>query len=127
MKSPRITLDGNSWDLKMEDGKILWVEDGTQAAQRAFERLMIFKGEPSLDGALTTKTEEGTKWYEIIFNMEKTRAERDLEIKSRILGAPGIDKIIRFDWEQTGNTMTYDADFKTAWGEESVSAEVTFL
>jgi len=88
---------------------------------------LVFKGELSLNGELTTKTELGTKFYETIFAMDLPKSEKIFEIKKRILGTPGIQKILRFTWEQTANTVTIDADVQTDWGAESVSDEVTFL
>lgn len=125
--SPRLTLTGGVYDLLLENGKFAWCEDGTQAAQHAMERLLIFKGELSLDGILTTKTELGTRFYEVIFDMTKTQAEKELELKSRILGTPGVDRILEWTWEQTGHTVTITSKIKTAWGVETLSGAVTQL
>jgi hypothetical protein len=127
MKAPRLTAVPTGYDLLIENGKIPWAEDGTQAAQHAMVRLLVFKSEPSLDGKLTTKTFEGTKFYELIFNMEITQAEKELEIKSRILGTPGIERIISFLWEQSGHTVTITGKVKTIWGEETLEGTVELL
>lgn len=127
MKSPRQTKTGGIYDLLLEDGKFQFCEDGTQAAQHAMERILFFKGELSLNGALTTKTELGTKAYEIVFDMSKSKAEKILELKSRILGTPGVKKIISFIWEQAAHTVTITSKIQTAWGAETVSTTVTPL
>ncbi|NIS15868.1 MAG: hypothetical protein GWN96_06470 [candidate division Zixibacteria bacterium] len=128
MKSPRLTKNSsNDYDLKLENGKVPWVEDGAQAAQHACERLLIFKGELSLNGALTENTEGGTRWYEVIFAMDKDREEKEMEIKRRILATPGVDKILSFTWTQSGRTVTIEGRIKTEWGEEDISEEFTPL
>jgi hypothetical protein len=127
MKSPRLTGTAGQYDLKLEDGKFVWVEDGSQAAQHALVRLLIFKGEIALDGMLTTKTELGTQWYEIIFDHTKELSEKELELKSRILGTPGVKNILSWDWSQSGKTVTIDASFQTEWGEASVGEEIELL
>jgi hypothetical protein len=91
------------------------------------ERLLTFKGELALNGALTTKTELGTKWFEVVFAMDKPRAEKELELKSRILATAGVEKIIRFVWEQSGHSVTITGAVQTAWGEEDISEDVTLL
>jgi len=127
-KSPRLTrTDSGAYDWLIEDGKVQWAEDGTQAAQRAMQRFLIFKGEQSLDGKLTTKTELGTKHYEILLAMDVSRAEKELEIKSRYLGAPNVEKFLSFTWAQVGNSITVTGSLKTAWGAESVGEVVTPL
>jgi hypothetical protein len=128
MKSPRITQNSNGhWDLKLTNGKFEFAEDGTQSAQHALQRLLIFRGELSLNGALTEKTDDGTRWYEVIFAMDKSRAEKDLEIKRRILGTIGVKRIIRFSWVQADHTVTIDGAIQTDWGAEDISAEITPL
>ena len=120
--APRITqTDDGHWDLLLENGKFTFSSDGTQVAQHALERLLIFKGELSLNNALTANTEGGTRWYEVIFATDKTRAEKELEIKSRILDTPGVKRIIRFSWAQAAYTATITGDIQTDWGEEDIS------
>lgn len=126
--APRITKDSNGrWDFKMTNGIFEMAEDGTQAAQHALQRLLVFRGEQSLNGALTEKTELGTKWFETIFKADKTKAEKELEIKTRILDTPGVKRILRFEWSQTGHVVTMEGAVLTDWGEEDVSQEITLL
>ena len=128
MKAPRLTKNtSGDYDLLIENGKIPMIEDGTQAAQHALTRLLIFKGEYSLDGELTTKTELGTKWYETIFAMDKPQVAKELEIKRRLLQTPGIKKILSFEWSQSEHTVTIEGKFQTDWGAETVSETVTPL
>ena len=122
MKAPRISKDADgNYDLLLENGAFAWAEDGTQATQHAFVRLMIFRGEPSLNGVLTEKTEEGTKWLETIFNVQKSKAEKELEIKRRLLQTPGIKSITSFQSTQVGRTLEIEAKIQTDWGDMEVS------
>ena len=122
MKSIRLTRnsDGN-YGLQFANGKLQWAEDGTQAAQHGLTRLLIFKGEWLLNEDM------GTQWYEIIFSSSKSRAEKELEIKSRILGTPGVKEITKFTWEQSGATVTIEGIIVTDWGETDISQEITTL
>lgn len=122
MRSIRITENSDgTWGLKMEHGKFVWATDGTQAAQHAITRLHIFHGENDLNPDL------GTKWYEIIFKTNKSRSEKEFEIKRVILGTPGISQIRKFQWTQSGHTVTIDAIVDTDWGEIDLSQEITPL
>ena len=121
MKTIRITSKSTGWGLLIENGKFAWVEDGDQAAQHATERLLIFKGEWILDEDM------GTKWYEIIFDMSKSKAEKEFEIKKRILKTPGIDSITTFSWTQTGHTVSIEGIVKTDWGEVDIGQEIITL
>jgi hypothetical protein len=128
MKAFRLTRnDDGDYDLLHENGTVPQVEDGSHAAQLAEERLSTFVGEYSLDGQLTTKTTQGTRWYEIIFNMSKSRAEKEFEIKRRILGTPGIVRILEFDWNVVDHTLYITGRVLTDWGEEDISTEITPL
>jgi hypothetical protein len=128
MKSPRLTKNAAGfYDLLIENGKVSWAEDGTQVAQHAMERVLIFKGELTHGDKLTTKANEGTDWYGIIFAMDKSRAEKELELKSRILETPGVESISEWSWTQSGHTVTIEAKVLTAYGEVSVSEDVTPL
>lgn len=121
-RSIRITQnsDGN-YGLKMENGKFVWAEDGIQAAQHATTRLNIFYGENELN------PEIGTKWYQIIFQTDKSRAEKEFEIKRVILGTPGIKQVRKFNWAQAGHIVSIDAIVDTDWGEIDLSQEITPL
>jgi hypothetical protein len=129
MKDVRLTKTAaGTWDVKMTNGAHEFIEDGSQAAQHSTIRLMIFKGELSLNGMLTTRTEEGTKWYETIFNMALSTEEKQMEIKRRLLGTPGIKKITKLDWSQSGHTVTIsDGRGVTDWGEIDISQEIELL
>lgn len=121
MKDVRITRTSNGvYDIILENGKFKWAEDGTEAAQHALIRLMIFKGEWYLDADDTM----GTAWYQTIFDMSKGRAEKELEIKKRILGTTGIRKIQTFTWEQTAHSVTIEGIVETDWGSVDISQEI---
>ena len=121
-RSIRITQNSDgTYGLKMENGKFVWAEDGIQAAQHATTRLNIFYGENDLNPEL------GTKWYQIIFQTNKSRAEKEFEIKRILLGTPGIKSIRTFEWSQSGHTVSIDAKVDTDFGEIDVSQEITPL
>lgn len=128
MKAPRLTKNASGQlDMLLEGGTFQWAEDGTQAAQHANVRLLLFKGELSHGGKLTTKTEGGTDWYGKVFPMDISQAEKELHLKGRILGTPGISSITEWGWSQTGHTVTITDRTMTDWGEVSVGGEVTPL
>ena len=115
------------YDLKLENGRFPMCEDGTEAAQHALIRLLAFRGEYSLNGEIDGKDDLGTYWYERIFAMDVSQAEKELEIKRRILQTPGIESITKFVWSQTGHTVTIDAIIKTEWGSLEISDTVEAL
>lgn len=122
MRSIRITKNADgTYGLKMVNGKFVWAEDGTQAAQHATTRLNIFYGENELNPEL------GTKWYQIIFQTNKSRAEKEFEIKRILLGTPGIKQVRTFNWSQSGHTASIDSIVDTDWGEIDLSQEITPL
>ena len=126
--SPRLTKNSaGDYDLVLENGKFKWATDGTQIAQHGLERLLIFKGEPSLGDKLTDKENEGTYWYETIFATSASRAEKELEIKSRILGTPGVIRIVEFNWTQSGHNVTISGIVQTEFGEVDVSQTIEVL
>ena len=94
-------LPNGKLDVYLSGGKTEIVSEGRQAVQHAVQRLMKKKGE-SVTG---NPNEEGTDWYGIIFNMEVPRAAKELHLKKRILGTPGIKKIVNFSFEQIGRAV----------------------
>jgi hypothetical protein len=114
-------LPNGKYDIKLTDGKSTWVEDGRQAVQHAIIRLNKFKGE----SATGNQNEDETDIYGIIFNVKKTKAEKILHIKSRILGTPDIEKFISFNYEQTRRNVRIDCVVKTVYGtHESLVATI---
>jgi len=128
MIAPKLTKNAQGYfDLSLVNGRFEWAEDGEQAAQHAMVRVMVFKGEPSHGGKLTTRTEEGTDWYGIIFAMDVSPAAKELELKSRILGTPGVEAILEWapiDWYSPTHTVSIDAKVQTAWGVEIINEDI---
>jgi hypothetical protein len=119
MRDVRLTqLPNGRLDILLEDGKTAWADDGIQAAQHCVMRLMKIKGESVTDNP----NEDATDWYGIIFRADKSRAEKELHLKKRIMGTPGIKKIISFSWAQTQRSVSIDARVMTDWGEQTISA-----
>lgn len=128
MKSPRLTkTTAGYYDLLMENGKFLWVEDGTQAAQLSMERISTVKSEYSLNDFLSTGQDEGTRLYEVILRADKSRAEKEFEIKRIILGTTGIEAISELDWSVANHELTISLKGKTAWGDIEIGEEIIQL
>ena len=119
---PRLTQnEDNNLDLLLEDGLFQWAEDGTQTAQHGAVRLSIIYGEWKFNTTL------GFKLYEVIFDQQKSIAEKEFEIKRVILGTPGVVKIITFLWAQVGNEVTVNGQVQTQWGAEEIGLVITPL
>lgn len=127
-----IQLSKNSagdFDLVFEDGKIKMAEDGTAAAVSMTERLLLFRDQ-CVDSQLVDTNADplaGTDWYGIVFRADATRAEKEAELKRVILATPGVDRILQWQWTQTGRTVSIDVQVKTQWGAVSVSQAITPL
>lgn len=121
--------DAGDFDLVFEDGKIKMATDGTAAAVAMTERLLLFFEEcaesPLVDTNATPNA--GTKWYSIIFDPTKSRAEKEGEIKRSILSTPGVERILQWSWSQPARTLILDFQVKTIWGAVSVSEEISPL
>ena len=128
MKAPRLTrIPGAGYDWKLNDGRIPWAEDGTQAAQHSMQRLLGSKGEYSLGGKLSGKDEQGTDFYGIIFKHSSSREELELEIKRRLLQTPGIKSIVKFESTIINNTLAVAGKGLTEWGIVDLSFETELL
>jgi len=117
--------DKGTLDLVRENGRVAIAEDGTEAAQHGAMRMNITVGE-SVIGDTSTNFDY-TKFYEIIFKVSASRAEKELEIKRRILGTPGVLRILTFSWTQTVRDVTINGTILTEWGKEGINFEVTPL
>jgi hypothetical protein len=63
----------------------------------------------------------GIDLYGIVFDIEKSQAEKELEIRRAILARPGIKRIIRMTWTQIDHVAYPVIDVQTNWGAETVS------
>lgn len=114
MKDARLTGSGGYYDLKMENGVLApWCYDGTQVANHGLIRLRTFRGERDIDANW------GTQWYEIIFNVEIPKVEKELEIKRQILSLPGVSYIEEFEMVQEERTWVITGIVQTEFGTES--------
>ena len=128
MIDARLTRNtAGDYDLKFENGTFIMAEDGTEAAQHALIRLLVFRGEPSLNGEIEGKEDTGTFWYDRIWPTNTSKAEKEFEIKRRILQTPGIDSITEFTWSQTAHTVTINGIVKTQWGSLTISDTIEAL
>jgi hypothetical protein len=113
------------YDFALEGGKIPTVEKGVQAAQKFGQKLLTYRGENSLTAEddevvqITNKEDDGTRWYEVLFDVSKSRAEKDLEIKRRLLTTEGVKKILKpLEWVQEGHQVNITGSILSDWGEE---------
>jgi len=121
--------DAGDFDIELEDGIFRMSEDGEAAAVSMTERVLTVRSEalanPLIDIILNPLA--GVDWYGIIFRSDATRAEKETELKRAILSTPGIEGIIRWNWAQTGRTVTIDVKVKSEWGTLGYTEEVTPL
>ena len=121
MKDVRLTKnEAGYYDLKITNGRAEFIEDGSQVAQHGSIRLQKFIDESVVGDSL----EDYTKWYEVIFDVQKSRAEKEFELKRRILETPGAESMILLNWEQSGRVLTINASVKTIFGAASISQEI---
>jgi hypothetical protein len=113
MKDVRFTKDSGIWDMKLEGGDFPWCEEGTQVANHAMQKIQTFRGERLID------KNWGTQWYEIIFNVERPQAEKELEIKRQILTTPGTLYIEEFAMVQVGMEYRITGIAQTEFSTES--------
>lgn len=126
--APRLTKNSDGYyDLMMVNGSFVWASEGTAIAQHVLVRVCAVENELSLGNNLTTKVGQGTKLFSVVMSSETSQAEKELELKQRILGTPGVVKILSWQWDQTGHSATVQANIQTVYGEESVSIEVVPL
>jgi hypothetical protein len=111
------------YDLKLTNGNFEMAEDGVEAAQHSMIRLLQYKGESVTDNP----NDDGTDWYGIIFDMSKTRSEKELEIKRRILGTVGIEELVEFNFTQDGSEYTITGLVKSIWGDYPIEIGSTPL
>ena len=128
MIDARLTRNASGdYDLKFENGSFVMAEDGTEAAQHALIRLLAHKGEYSLNGEIDGKDNLGTDWYGKIWPMNITKAEKEFELKRRLLQTPGVESIIKWQWTQSGHTVTIEAELKTEWGSMTIADTIEAL
>lgn len=126
--APRLSKNtAGDYDLLLEDGKFAWSEDGTEVAQHSMERLLEFRAEESLNGNLDGKENSGTYWYDVLFKASASRAEKELEIKRRVLGTPGAVKLLRFNWELDGGELTITGQVLTEYGTVDIGQTIEVL
>jgi hypothetical protein len=136
MKAPRISKDANGIrDLVFENGRFKTVTEGAEAAQHMETRLNIISkyqdtpGELTLNGEIGDETlsQDGTDLYGILLDASKSKAEKDLHLKRRILQTPGIKKILTWSWTQTGSAVSISSLILTDWGEWDLSGTYELL
>ena len=124
-KDVRLTRsDAGYYDLLMENGEFPFIEDGEQVAQHGSIRIQKFKGE----SVTSDPDEDGTQYYEIVFNANASPAEKSLEIRRRILQTPEVIKLLDdFTYSVEGTTLVINGSVITAWGPADISQDIELL
>jgi hypothetical protein len=117
------------YDMVLTDGKFEMAYDGVAAAVAMTEYLLTFRKEAIASPVVDTGADPlaGVQWYDIIFQTDKSKAEKEIELKRAILSAPGIERITQWSWSQTSRTVTIVGAVKTLWGSFDISQEITPL
>ena len=125
MRDVRLTTQNDTGvlDIQIENGRANWAYDGTEAAQHGAIRLQKFINE----SVIGDDNEDYTKWYKTVFNAAIGRAEKEFELKRRILGTTGVVRILTFEWTQDGHEVNINGSVQTLWGEADISQTVTPL
>lgn len=112
----------SDWDIYFDDdGELVLIEDGEEAAQFVKQRLDFQRGEWFLDETI------GMPWFQGVFATNATsgdvarRSYTESIIKSTILGTPGVTALVEFNFtvDKVNRAATYNFRFDTQWGEVS--------
>ena len=96
----------------------LFLVDSPQAvAQAVNTRLLLWAGEWFLD------KDEGTPYEQEILGYG-TQGTRDLAIKARILGTPGVTQILKYASSIATRRLTVGAVLETQYGAASITFQV---
>jgi len=115
MKDVRLTKTTGMYDLLLEGGLFKWCYDGTQVANHGLIRIRVFRGEMNLH------TDIGTRFYDVVFNVQSSKAEVKLELTSQLLSVTGVQYIEEFELEKNETTKAWDCSgiIQTEFGTES--------
>lgn len=107
---PDLVLDPTTHDLQIVDGDLVIATDVAQAVKI---RTLFVRGEWFLD------LQEGTRYYEVIWIKPVNLDHVAAELRSRIVGTPGVGAITKFvlDFDETTRTLTVDWAATTDEGE----------
>jgi hypothetical protein len=112
-------LDANG-DYTVDPGAVWLVNSPATVAQAVQTRLRLLTEEWFLD------TNEGLKMSNIVGN--RTQGTRDLEIKQRILGTPGVRSILSYASRanSAGRVFTVGAVIDTIYGATPLNVTLGF-
>jgi hypothetical protein len=113
MKDVRLTKTTGTYDMLIDSGSSQWCYDGTQVANHGLIRLRVFRGENALH------SEKGTRFYEVLYNVQSSKAEIELEIKRQILSVPGALYLEEFSLAQEDRILNVSGIIQTSFGTES--------
>ena len=105
-------------DYQFGQSGVFLVNTPEAVAQAVYTRLHLWSGEWFLD------TEEGTP-YETRILGAGTQGTRDVAIRERILGTPGVLGLVAYSSTVDGDRkMTMNATVSTVYGNANITAEV---
>lgn len=115
MRYRKLTADG---DYSFGSGNSNYYVDNAQAVGQAVgTRLKLLAGEWFLDN------QEGTPYSTQILG-NNTASTRDMAVKNRILGTPGVRKLVAYSSQVVGRVFSVQATIETIYGPSVV--EVSF-
>jgi hypothetical protein len=120
----RLTRDSEGrLDMKMTNGAFEMATNGIAAASSMALGVNLERSECLASPIVDTIKNPlaGIDLYGIVFDIEKSQAEKELEIRRAILARPGIKRIIRMTWTQIDHVAYPSIDVQTKWGAETVS------
>lgn len=101
-----IRLNPGNWDLDLEGGDLVLIQEHEETVQHIRQRLLMFQGEWFLD------LEDGLPWLEEILGKPREMAMVEALLKERIQGSPGVEELTAFGLEEVpGAERTVRVDF----------------
>lgn len=105
-------------DYQLGRAGLFLIDSPSAVAQAIKTRLLLWAGEWFLNSA------EGTPYEQSILGYG-TQTTRDLAIKERILGTPGVVQLIQYASSVSGQRkMTVTATVETLYGPASITIQV---
>lgn len=99
---------------------VQFVSGSAEIAQTILTRLRLFTGEYVRD------ITEGTPWMDVVFSKSKSLSSKEAALKSRVLGSPGVVRILTFemDFEEDERKISVNTSVLTTTGVVTLSEEI---
>jgi len=122
-KMLKIAKDKNgNYDMVLENGEFVMVEDSDAVAVDLIERLLIDRTEALNNPLIDTKKKPlaGMDWNGIIFDATKSTKEKYFEIARVVLSTPDVRQIILLNFEVVNKTLKINLKVDTIYGEVTI-------